>query len=265
VPWVEDPTHCLPEKGVFAQRHESSTLELFFDLFFVANLATFTHHHTILDGNSLAAYAGFFSIIWLTWFQITLHDVRFSQDSVLDRGCKIFQMLCFIGFALAGAHFAPGSKEADNMNFQILSWILFMTRFLLAFQYTGVLVRCIQSGHRDLIVPLSITIGTYVLTGIGYAAMVAAFPINNERVHGVTAVWWIAMAVEVFATIGVSMVWRKLSFKRTHLPERLGLLTLIVVGEGAIGATKTVGRTMGDGLDVESCIMVICITLILVS
>jgi low temperature requirement protein LtrA len=174
-------------------------------------------------------------------------------------------MVCFIGFALAGAHFDPGSKEATNTNFQILSWMLFMTRFLLAFQYIGVLVRCIQRGHRDLIVPLSITIGTYLITGIAYAAMVAAFPTSKERVHGVTAVWWIAMAIEVCSTIGVSMVWRKLSFKRTHLPERLGLLTLIVVGEGAIGATKTVGRTMSDGLDVEGCIMVICITLILVS
>jgi hypothetical protein len=45
---------------VFGQRHEADTIELFFDLFFVANLATFTAYHSILDLGSLAAYIGFF-------------------------------------------------------------------------------------------------------------------------------------------------------------------------------------------------------------
>jgi low temperature requirement protein LtrA len=47
-------------ENVFGQRHEADTIELFFDLFFVANLATFTAYHSILDLGSLAAYIGFF-------------------------------------------------------------------------------------------------------------------------------------------------------------------------------------------------------------
>lgn len=57
-----------------------------------------------------------------------------------------------------------------------------------------------------------------------------------------------------------------LSFKKTHLMERMSLLTLIVIGEGAIGVTKTVSRMMGkSGLDVESCFLIMCIILVLVS
>ena len=46
--------------------------------------------------------------------------------------------------------------------------------------------------------------------------------------------------------------------------ERMSLLTLIVIGEGAIGVTKTVSRMMGkSGLDVEGCFLIMCISLVL--
>jgi hypothetical protein len=44
VPWIDDPMKGAGHGDtiVFHQRHEADTIELFFDLFFVANLATFT-------------------------------------------------------------------------------------------------------------------------------------------------------------------------------------------------------------------------------
>ena len=59
--WIGDPMKgAKAGEKVFGQRHEADTIELFFDLFFVANLATFTAYHSILDLASLAAYVGFF-------------------------------------------------------------------------------------------------------------------------------------------------------------------------------------------------------------
>lgn len=59
--WVGDPMKGAKSgEKAFRQRHEADTIELFFDLFFVANLATFTAYHSILDLGSLAAYIGFF-------------------------------------------------------------------------------------------------------------------------------------------------------------------------------------------------------------
>jgi hypothetical protein len=58
---------------------------------------------------------------------------------------------------------------------------------------------------------------------------------------------------------------RPVSFKKTHIVERMGLLTLIVIGEGAIGVTKTISRMMGKyGLDTEGSALVFCIILVLV-
>jgi low temperature requirement protein LtrA len=38
----------------------------------------------------------------------------------------------------------------------------------------------------------------------------------------------------------IAIIWRILSFKYTHLVERLQLLTLIIMGEGIIGMVKSV-------------------------
>lgn len=52
--------------------------------------------------------------------------------------------------------------------------------------------------------------------------------------------WYIILAVEIFAVVIINSIWRVLSFKHTHMVERAGLLTLIVIGEGIIGLTKAV-------------------------
>lgn len=44
----------------FHVRHEASLIELFFDLFFVANLATFTAKHEITNSHTITAYMGLY-------------------------------------------------------------------------------------------------------------------------------------------------------------------------------------------------------------
>lgn len=97
--------------------------------------------------------------------------------------------------------------------------------------------------------------------------MVPAFSPSSGNGLGIYYVWYIILAVEFGLIIGLSTIWRQLSFKKTHLMERMGLLTLMVIGEGAIGVTKTIAKVMGKtgGLTVEGCGLVICIVLIMVN
>lgn len=116
-PFIESPlTGADQENLVFSQRHEANSVELFFDLFFVANLATFTAYHSISDLDYLLAYTGFFGILWATWFQITLHDVRFARDSLYERICKTIQFVAFIGLALVGSSFNPSGDKTPKNN-----------------------------------------------------------------------------------------------------------------------------------------------------
>lgn len=63
---------------------------------------------------------------------------------------------------------------------------------------------------------------------------------------------YIVCFVEAIVVVIVSSTWRVLSFKRTHLVERIGLLTLIIMGEGIIGLTKSVAKILTKSGDVTS-------------
>lgn len=107
---------------------------------------------------------------------------------------------------------------------------------------------------------------TYLIGTGAFAAMTPAYMPNSIAPKALYMVWYVVMIVEAIVIIAISCFWRMLSFKKTHLMERMSLLTIIVIGEGAIGVTKTVGRIMGKGgLDVEGCFLIMCIIVILVS
>ncbi|KAF2639187.1 hypothetical protein P280DRAFT_55916 [Massarina eburnea CBS 473.64] len=265
-PFIESPLEGADHDSlVFSQRHEANTTELFFDLFFVANLATFTTYHSITDHTYLIAYIGFFGILWSTWFHVTLHDVRFARDSLYERVCKTVQFVTFVGLALVGSGFNPNSTTVNNTNFRILCYTLLISRILLAIQYTVVLFYVMRARFTKLYFPLGLTIAVYLTAGVIFGAMTPAFKKGDKAKHSIYVVWYIVMFVESIAVVGISCIYRMLSFKKTHLMERMSLLTLIVIGEGAIGTTKTVSRLMGkSGLNVEGCFLIMCIIGILV-
>ncbi|KAF2741190.1 hypothetical protein EJ04DRAFT_507599 [Polyplosphaeria fusca] len=264
-PWIESPLKGADdEKLVFAQRHEANSAELFYDLFFVANLATFTTYHSITDMQYLVAYIGFFAILWSTWFQSVLHDVRFARDSIYERVCKTIQFITFVGLALVGSNFNP-TKKGSNTNFRILCYVLVISRALLAIQYLVVLFYIAAAKFSKLFLPLGLIVGIYSIAAIVFGVMTPAFQEVEKPNRAIYSVWYVVMILESAGVVIISCIWRMLSFKKTHLMERMSLLTLIVIGEGAIGVTKTVSRMMGkSGLDPESCGLIMCIIMVLV-
>jgi low temperature requirement protein LtrA len=57
--------------------------------------------------------------------------------------------------------------------------------------------------------------------------------------------------MEALAIIAISCVWRVVSFKHTHLVERIGLLTLIIMGEGIIGLATSVSTILQNSTTVS--------------
>ena len=108
----DDNLDELPE----FQRHEEATnMELFYDLFFVANLTTFSTIHEINDIDTLTSYIGFFCILWFTWCQVSSFDVRFVADSVLERIAKAVHMGVMVGMATVGPNFDTHSQHANSL------------------------------------------------------------------------------------------------------------------------------------------------------
>jgi len=95
-----EPSHdSLSDNPQFHRHAEATNAELFYDLFFVANLTVFTGVHEVTDKSTLAQYIGFFCVLWFTWYQVGLYDVRFSMDSLFERVAKALQFDVMIGFA----------------------------------------------------------------------------------------------------------------------------------------------------------------------
>lgn len=151
-------------------------------------------------------------------------------------------------------------------NFRILCYTLVISRGLLAIQYLVVLYFTWRAKYGKIYLPLMLMFAIYAISMGAFAAMTPAF--KNEADHSmrlVYIVWYIVMVLEGVGVILISCIWRMMSFKKTHLMERMSLLTIIVIGEGAIGVTKTVSRMMGKhGLEVEGCFLIMCIIVVLV-
>jgi hypothetical protein len=90
---------------VFERHAESTAIELFYDLFFVANLTTFSNIHEINSNKNLTSYIGFFCVLWFTWCLTSLYDIRFVSDSLLARLAKGAHLGVMVGLAVSGPKF----------------------------------------------------------------------------------------------------------------------------------------------------------------
>ncbi|KAL6708053.1 hypothetical protein ACN47E_003487 [Coniothyrium glycines] len=272
VPWFPSPMQGWDEGvGCFSPRHEASTIELFFDLWFVANLATFTQYHAITNHYSFWSYIAFFIVLWTSWFHVVCFDARFTSDSVWERACKTVHFCAFAGFALAGYKFMPVPEDAQDATphwiYYVLCTALLITRTWLALQYLVTAIMCSSTKHRPhrLTLPLVLNAVLFLCCAAVFGGLIAGFSNVQGNLVGLLLGVYVVLTVEIVGTLIISMTWRKLSFKATHIGERLGLLGLIIIGEGVIGTTKTVTRTMGKkGPALEASAQIFCIVLILV-
>ncbi|KAF2151582.1 hypothetical protein K461DRAFT_279070 [Myriangium duriaei CBS 260.36] len=236
------------EGPVYKRHKEATTVELFYDLFFVANLTVFSSVKEVNDGKTLSQYVGFFCIIWFVWYQVSMYDVRFAVDSLFERIARVVQFGVMIGFAISGPTFNPGetleditdaSSEPNQIpdpnlaTFKTITLILMVNRLTLVVQYLQTMWQLRQ--HKETRTPILLIAATYLVAGIIYGALFAAFNHYHTRPF---IVWYVGSILETIICTGVSSHWRVISFKGSHLVQRMSLLTLIILGEGVMGLAE---------------------------
>ncbi|RPA97899.1 hypothetical protein L873DRAFT_1828768 [Choiromyces venosus 120613-1] len=217
---------------------EATPIELFYDLFFVANLTTVTAVHYITENRSLASYGLFFIILWFTWLHVTLLDVRFSRDSVYERICKSLHFIIMAGFSSVSTQWNPldpGDVHTITA-LKTMTMALMLSRFMLMIQYFVVML--FARIKKQAMLPLALHCSTMAIAGSVYLGLYFAFEKGDPAKSYIG--WYITAIFEACAIIGTSSVWRVVSFKKTHLVERMGLLTLIILGEGIIVMLKAI-------------------------
>lgn len=228
----DSSTTFADEQPRFRKRETSSILELFYDLWVVATLNVFTSAHEITTRDELASFLQYIFLLWTTWFLVVIYDVRFLEDSVVERLTRAVQLGVLLVFVQAAPFFNPSGQTRGV--FASLSLVLAFSRLVLAGQYGIVLwqTRYFVQGRTGLVVVLA----THILAASLYAIVSAAFFVNENSPAYVA--WMVLSTFEIVANLVVAMMSRVVSFEGSHLPERLSQLTLVVLGEGVINLAR---------------------------
>lgn len=168
-------------------------------------------------------------MLWFTWALVALFDVRFVSDSIFERVAKAGHVGVMVGFAVVASDFHPDDKNQNPQIFKIMSLCLMVSRAILAVQYASI-VWHVRS-YRRAKMPLALkSMGHFVFAMI-YLGIAFCFADAKSHVY---LAWYVLAVVETFLNIGLSLVFDVLSFKGTHLVNRMVLLTFIIMGEGVI-------------------------------
>jgi low temperature requirement protein LtrA len=196
---------------------------LFFDLAYVLVVyelaASFL---TELTWSGLVTFAAPFVAIWTSWVGYTLYANRFDTDDVPFRIAKLAATLSIAGCA-AAASAATSS---------------FSTPFAVSFLAGRVILLLLYARAWRHIPDARPTIGVYLATiATSSVLWTVSLPLDGPARY-----WLWAAAVTVDAAGPVIATWRDnhLPLYMEHLPERFGLLVILVLGEAVGGAATGV-------------------------
>ncbi|KAI7898855.1 bacterial low temperature requirement A protein-domain-containing protein [Cokeromyces recurvatus] len=205
----------------------ASWLELFYDLFYVATLTQFTHSHHIMDWGSLFLYAQWFIITWWAWLASSLYTSRFDTDDVVHHIYKLIEMCAVIGMAGSSEYFL-------NSAGYVYGYIAL--KAVLAIEYFVVFIVSILAKSKSRMA-LLFYVGANLLS-IGL--WVSSLTILEKDIHRI--LWYVGVLCEILVNVIVRGD-KRLSWAASHLAERLGLLSLIVLGENLMGLVSLVSAT----------------------
>lgn len=209
-----------------AQHRKVSWLELFFDLVFVAVISELVH---LLSTNpsveTLWNYLFLFIPAWWVWIGATYYNDRFETEGLDSRFFTFLLMIPVAGLAIF-AHHMPH-------NFSVGYGICYLlARVLIVLMWTRAAV------HEERFRP----VGTILIAG--YSLSIVLF-ICSVYVQAPLrfVLWGIAFTCDLITPILTLKKQTLLpSFNLSKLPERLGLFTLIVIGETLVGVIRGVAR-----------------------
>jgi len=199
--------------GEDESRH-STWLELFFDLVFVVAVAQLGRElGTDVTAAGFFRFVAFFVPVWWAWMGFTFYANRFDTD---DLPYRLLIFVAMLGVA-ALATTLPAAFDGATRGF-VLAYV-FVRVVLLALYARA--IRHLEEGRPVAVFFFSVFSAAAVVWLLSLL-----FP-APERYW----VWALALAIEVPAPIVGWRLIRSRPVDPRHAPERLGLLTIIVLGE----------------------------------
>jgi low temperature requirement protein LtrA len=218
------------------ERH-ATWLELFFDLVFVISIAEVVH--TLEDYRSLADFlgtAGLFVAVWWAWVGYTVYADRFDTDDLLHRVLVLGGMLAVIAMALSIHDALHGGS----------------TQFALAFVAVRGIVLVLNARARRHAAAARPLLNLFLVAfSIGASLWLVSLLAPEPWRY---LLWAVALVVELSAPwLGRRQIVRA-PVHASHLVERFGLFTLIVLGESVISVAQGAANVRWTGATVAAAV-----------
>jgi low temperature requirement protein LtrA len=189
-------------------------LELFYDLVFVVAVAVLVERlvHDI-TGAGVASFFGYFALLWWLWASHTYYADRYDTDDLVYRLLAAGQMVAIVVIAASLSGDAAGSTRA-------FAFAYAASRFLLLVMYFRA-YRHVKETRR--------LVKGY-LAGFGIATVVwtASALVPDEMRIGL---WATALFIDLATPWVMRTEQALVPLDVSHLPERFGLFTILVLGE----------------------------------
>lgn len=211
----------LRRDGEDSRERRATWLELFYDLVFVAAIGQLAHYLSAhLSVAGLISFGLFFIAIWWCWVGATFYATRFDQDAIPDRLITFVQMGIVATMAVNAHHgLAEGSTGFA------LCYALF--RGILVGQYL-VAGACIPE-VRALTTRYSLGFGSSVV--LWFLSIFVPVPWRY-------GLWLVGLLLDLGTPLTAGRIVALVPPSLTHIPERIGLFTIIVLGESIIAVVN---------------------------
>lgn len=220
------------------EERRATWLELFFDLIFVVAIAELAHY---LDGHvSLSGFFGFVALfvpIWWCWLGATFYATRFDTDDLGHRLLTLLQMALVAALAV-NVHHGLGESSVGFA----LSYAAF--RSLLIVQY-------LSAGY---FVPVARPLINWYVRGFAISVVLWILSIFVP-IPWRFGFWIVGLIIDFATPLTASRLVVQLPPSISHIPERLGLFTIIVLGESIIAVVRGVAAREWDTASVVTALL----------
>lgn len=209
-----------PRLRTLDESERSATwLELFYDLVFVAAVAVLGGR-LLADSSwaGVASYAAYFALLWWLWASHTFYADRFDTDDFVYRNLAAAQIVAIVVIA---ASLSTG-ESASTLAFAI------------GYAAARLILLALYARAHKHVAPARILCAGY-LKGFGLAAVfwvAAVFVPTPARFW----VWGLAFLIDLATPYVMRREQARVPLDVSHLPERFGLFTILVLGESIAAA-----------------------------
>lgn len=206
------------------ESRQATWLELFFDLVFVAVIGILTHklahlHDGHLDYIALLQVPLLFAPVWWIWSSFTIYSNKYDTDDRSHRLIHLVVMALVISMSAT-------IKTIEEVGFNFFAVLYFLTRIILGILYYR---NKLNVGYNKLMAK-----SVFVAGLVSLVSILVPNPFSY-------IVFLLGIIIDVVKHIHLSSHSMSTKIHRKHLAERIGLLTIILLGESIISIVSTVG------------------------